>query len=560
MLREALWRPSESDIQGSTHYQGDSLDLDKPVVGLALERDLSGYPRRILSSDDPPYIINGSSDVQDWLSTSDPRLLFTSDKCFLDSLIKWWGDAGLSGLDESGAWGLFFHLDKCIIRCGLEGDAFATYHRHTIKKVHSVIPFYHMYHTFDGEEDCFEVKQYAERLIHTLKDRKIGTVNLHSAGGIMQASLSYIKFQESSLPKEVLQYAANCYHTNWITAFQLGRFDKAYDYDISSAYPSRAMELQSCHPIYGSWKKSSLYQAEAEYGLCTAKLEMLSTSPILFRSYSHFDKKYGARAGNVEGIGKWEGFITKDEIDFIKEYELGKVTIQDGWWFFTHIEFHPFAKAMRDLFKMRAEANQAGDKFLANLAKVISVSLQGKFMSTFNQFGKLRSGYMRNPVYGAIITARTRIKDAEFALPHLDKLVGLVVDGCVLTDKVPLLGEGYGEMRLSSPPNGEECISVGDGEYWMPSRNSLFNPMMLEESYDKGSYKRPLIHKRFSRYADDWDMVGKLNLSIPSISLARSVRFSHRKFLEAPKACRDLLTNHYASVPKILGSGDSDDN
>ncbi|KKL87625.1 hypothetical protein LCGC14_1932830, partial [marine sediment metagenome] len=348
---------------------------------------------------------------------------------------------------------------------------------------------------------------------------------------------------------------SNCYHTNWITAVVLGHNAKAYDYDISGAYPFQTSKLLSCSLTDGVWKQSGLYQKDADYGFCYVQVSQHSyLSPLMFRA-SCIPGPYGSRViKQNNSVGEWTGWLTKDEIDFVRS-NLGHVEILDGWWFFSRTESHPFEIPMRSFYESRLRAIDMGDRFASTLCKLVAVAAQGKFISSFPVYGQLAASYMKNAVYAAIVTSSTRLQVAEFCLQHEGNVLNIAVDGVTLDKKVDVPG-GWGNFRLESSSEGEECIIAGDGEYWMPSRNSIFQRSTLEEFAESKSYEDLSIQGRHTLLevsADRiyFDEVGKFR-DKRHRSILNNVVGAQRVFTISPSVCADLLTNQYESLPRVI--------
>lgn len=558
MFEEKQFRPLEADIARDMGQSGRDEDTGAEVVGLDFEVGADGYCKTIYSSGDPPYVINSSADVLDWLAKEDPRYLFVAKADWLGPLLKWFGDCVVKEYLRARM-GYRMNFGSVHISYLPSGYASVLFGSKGRKKVRCLYPFYHMY-GLPPEVDSDSIQYMADRIIKTLRRYDMPFGGLKSPGGILQSYLTRSGMKGVSvgrIPEGALNMAANCYHTMWVVAVVLGYVNKAWDYDISSAFPYHTSQLVACDPVFGRWFQSSLYQKDAAYGFCKCIIELHAPiTPMLFRlrcEYLGFGKRDIKQAN---WVGKYSGWLTKREIDFIRRNGIGKVEIEDAWWFVASSEFHPFEYSMKEFFGARAEARSIGDKYGQNLCKLVGLTAQGKAMSSFPLFGKLVGGYMRNPIYAADITSATRVQLGEFCLDNWEHLLHVTVDGAVLDAPVDVPG-GVGQFRTDSPEAGEECVVARDGQYWMPSRKSVFQKDTLVEFAEQGKYpdKRVLGRYSLGEVASnkcDFSFLGQMRGAIPMIEVAGGEGWLQRNFPEKPSVCSDLLTKQYISFPRSV--------
>ena len=88
-----------------------------------------------------------------------------------------------------------------------------------------------------------------------------------------------------NLPDELCQIAWDCCERSWVEAHQLGHFDKAYDLDINSSFPSACAELLDLR--YGRWVESEAIPHQAYYGFAEGMVNITSKiSPITYTNGS----------------------------------------------------------------------------------------------------------------------------------------------------------------------------------------------------------------------------------------------------------------------------------
>jgi len=549
MLREADFEPTVDEINIQNFVPRFRKERQE-VLGLAFERR-DGYVTLLSQSDGHDFDITSSNDVLNWLSQPDDRFIFIrGGQHEIDSLLKWFGPAPF--MSEEGEflpkYGFAVKVGDLKLRV-LQNCLFAYKGKRRVKTIYSLQPFYHMSDMLPEEVDSVVVKAFADRLINALYDHNIPFQNLVSPGSLFQSllvELGLIRNSVTDIPREALRAAMNCYHTNWIAAFVLGYCSKAYDYDITSAYPSQAMSLLSCSPRVGRWIHSRTEQPEAAYGFTYSHVYIepsVDLSPLLFRRRTIWTGTH-RWSPQLNCWGEWLGYVTKEEIDLLRRTGIGKVEVLDGWWFVPEYEVYPFREAINKTLKFREAAR--GDKFLRNLYKLIGVASQGKLMSCYYVDGELVSSAIWNPVYATSITARNRIKVAEFCLSHLDHVLHVAVDGVLLNAKVPFRGT-VGDMSLSYEG---ESIVASDGEYYLPGRRpGSYLPEVLSSFSDADGY--PRVARGWYSLLEGVE-TGRFDL----VGLPRSFGWSKlsdlqhavRHFPVLPKKCKDLLDKTFVSL------------
>ncbi len=553
MLEEAARELLEADIDHSVGYSGFRFAQSEPaqVVGLDFGLDSEGYCRTIYSSDDSVYSIGSAEDVYAWLVKKDERLLFVSEGDWLGPLLKWFGEAALvqySKLKE----GYPMRFGRCRVSY-LPGNGYVNVleGKYRAKRVSCLKSYYHMY-GLPPVIDARSVKDLGQRIVDALQYYGL-PVETRSPGAVLQGCVvgdGVRPVAVGRIPKDALDMASNSYHTNLVVAVTGGRFLKSYDYDLDSAYPSRAAELVSCDPAFGKWFASSKYQKDAFYGFCRATIRVsASMTPLLCRIRSDY-----GRVAQINSIGAWFGWLTKQEIDFVLNYLDAEVSIESGWWFVPDKDVRPYRGSMLRLYDLRQGAKATGDKFGSNLLKLVGVTAQGKFLSSFPSYGKMVGNYMRNPVYAAYVTSSVRCKVGQFILENWGHVLHVAVDGITL-DRSVEVPSTFGEFSLDSDPAGEECIVAGDGQYWRRSRQSVFQKSTLETYADEDAY--PDL-RRTGRFGLGQAVAGKCTLGQVGIVMPTTPEkrpdgdFSTalRNFSDKPLLCKDLLSKQFESEPR----------
>lgn len=552
-VREKPFRPGESDLVGSSKHSGKPIDLPLKTLGVDFEV-VDGYVRTVFYSDSTQISISCAQDVLNWFLREE--VVFTSVISWSDAMLKWFGEGILQCIVDSVS-GYPIRIGK--VRIKKYRDSMVVYAGvYAVKRVYSIRPFYHMSDML-GEEDCYTTAAKAQTLLRTVRSYKLEPTSLYSSGGILQGLLvqNNVKMvSRDDTPKEVLELATNCYHAGWVGAYKLGS-TKAWDYDISSAYPYEASELVSVDKFCGKWVQTPQMVPGAEYGWIYGKIKIIApVSPVLLRLVSNWVVGKHKLGRQVNAYGEWEGWIEGEEAAFIISNKLGKVDIYDAYWFMPSVYRYPFRKSMEKVFRMRDDAKKRGDKFASNLCKLIGVTLQGKLISSFAENGKQYGGFMRHSVYAAKIVSRARLKLARFALGHEEHLWNVLVDGMTFDEYIETTDSGPGAIRLTSSREGETCIVAGDGMYSMPSRRSVFNRSIVETFGNNTYMKVPMTTGPYTllEAASDrikFEDVGKPRGELMTYRLS-SLDYANRDFVRQPKTCKELLDGQFNSMPRLV--------
>lgn len=309
---------------------------------------------------------------------------------------------------------------------------------------------------------------------------------------------------------EALEYAMQGMNREWRSAYQLGYWEQAFDYDINACYPSIIAELRDIRSA--KWHKSG-QEEECDWGIMKGMVTINSDiSPIICED-------------NTLRVGTWEEMITTEDVEFIRKYGIGEFKIIDGWFMNYGIkDCYPFEVVMNRLFGMRAT-----NEFFTKISKSISVGISGKFgeIKTDGSYGD----YF-NPIYRLMITDRARLKVAQFIYDNKlqENLIGVMVDGVLADREIKLKGGTLmGNWRLS---NSSPALVMSTGYQFVgdkkPGNISLEQMLRaIREHPNKSAY----CGIDFSGL--DYD----------------------REFSEKPKTGGQLMENRYSSKPLVGGKG-----
>ena len=378
-------------------------------------------------------------------------------------------------------------------------------------------------------------------LLGDLHDMGFSVSTLSSPGTIVGDALIGVP-DVTKIPDGALEYAYNSYKGGWMECFKRGYFEKLYDYDISSAYPYQISELVDLSG--GSWHYDEKWMPmSAVVGFVRCRVNIKSSiSPIIFQADV-----------NYTPVGEWSTYLTLEEVDFIREHRLGSVKVIDGWYFTPKKSASkPFHYPMKHLFRQKSRIRNVW------LPKALSVALYGKFAQRDEEGS---TGPLFNPVYAALVTSRTRLQIAEYALTLPECLVLTSTDGLTFDRPLPVnvLGKGFGQLRLEASSGG---VVVGTNVYtikgkysggsWRPGRFDWLK--LLREQPDLVKYS--LGHFRYTTLAEgvipdfsNWDLVGVFG----TFPYEFDINYDHKRLFKRVSRGGDLLENQYGSVSWEIG-------
>jgi len=193
----------------------------------------------------------------------------------------------------------------------------------------------------------------------------------------------------------------------------------AWDYDIVASFPSIARDLIDIR--HCEWLKTEAYEEKAIYGYCECLVTIwgnTKVSPIIYQD----------EQGNLSTpTGTWKTYLTKAEIDFIKEWNIGHTHIYSGWWAIPKWKpGKPLEHAMNRLLAYKESDNELAKM----LAKRMSVGIYGKFGEEHKEeFGKHFC-----PCWFSEISTQVRLQVAEWIYKNRvqDHIIHISVDGVLL--------------------------------------------------------------------------------------------------------------------------------
>ena len=317
----------------------------------------------------------------------------------------------------------------------------------------------------------------------------------------------------------------------------------AYDYDMASAFPkvaSRLYDTRAC-----DWVESGEYQTKAVYGYCKGVVtiyDWVVVSPIIY---------IGENGDSISAIGTWETYLTKAEIDFIREWGIGEFKIEKGWWAIPENAKRklpqPFEHIVGRLLEWKKRGGLEGE-----LAKRMSVGLYGKMGEEHEtEFGKHFS-----PAWFAEISTQTRLAEAGWLYRHgvgpddndgYSHLLCISVDGSLHDRKI---ANADGNWKLSYVG---KAMVVSSGLVYLGDRKPkgllLGDILEMIREHPKQAYYQQLIKRRVTlgqALEFGFDKLGKEVEMHTSVDL----NMTHdRDFRELPRTGGQLITKRFSSKP-----------
>lgn len=235
--------------------------------------------------------------------------------------------------------------------------------------------------------------------------------------------------------KKILEYSYKSFYGGRFELLKRGYFPKVYCYDIKSAYPTQMKELIDFDFAYGRWNFVKDISPDAYEGWYRATVitNELNFAPLVYKA-NHL---------NIYPNGKFNQYLLKSEIDFIREnFDNTTIKIVDGVEFFAKEFVYPFKEEIEKLYKWK---DTEKDEDIKQVVKIILNSIYGKTIQ-ISENATNDIGNLFNPMYASIITSKTRMKLLELALQKPESVVMFSTDGLHTTEplhipKSPKLGD-----------------------------------------------------------------------------------------------------------------------
>lgn len=280
--------------------------------------------------------------------------------------------------------------------------------------------------------------------------------------------------------RDVLEAACQAYNGGKFEVTTRGR-GHFYEYDINSAYPFEIANLVDISRAKVTREKS--YQPRSTYGfvLVDCWLTEDETHPVAYRKGMI----------NVYPCGHFEKWVTKAEYEYLRTLPGASVTIRKAVWLWARTKRRPYLAMIKKLYRVKAEAKVKGDQELYHFTKILMNSLYGKMVQLIKRKGVIEASTCWNPVYGAIITANTRLRVTELQRQY-PQVVAVHTDSVISSEPLPLKTSAeLGEWDLAVYGLG---IIIGTGFYQIGDKVRVRGFPFQTSLFDLLNKSPPLVH------------------------------------------------------------------
>lgn len=290
--------------------------------------------------------------------------------------------------------------------------------------------------------------------------------------------------------RKLLALATDAYEGGKFEVTARGKFT-GYEYDLTSAYPyeiKNLVDISKAKIIY-----TSEYQEKAVYGYLRCEIDNNNASYL----------PCGIMKNNIRiyPTGKFYLTITKQEYDYLQELNIS-TKILDGAWLQVKRKRYPYRKVIDELFKIKA-AHKNKDKMIYNVSKIIMNSFYGKCVQCIETPDKkINIGAGWNPMYGAVITANTRIKVTRMQNLLKSDCLAVHTDSIITKKKIPekYLTNKLGDFEYVIDGKGyliacgmyqikDQCAFKG----FKPKKGQSWESL-LSKNYKKSCFNYPQLH------------------------------------------------------------------
>jgi len=455
-------------------------------------------------------------------------------------------------------WGRFriYYIPHRLFQVGSPGDFRGTRH-YGVKKflnIGGILP----------TPPLDDVQATAQDILDAIEECGLGgnSMKLTTAGAVFTSSDVGSKFMagiplDEDLPPalvgDAVYLSSLADDKYWVSAYQLGKFDEAWDYDISGAFMSIASKLLDIRDLT-FWRSIELGSREygAVYGVVPGKMwidpngEYVHASPIV-------TELPNGETGNPVGHIP-EDVYTLDEIRTVSRYNLGEFT-QTGAGIFAHTltsvpPRRPYAEMMNYLFQQRKWSDMS-----STISKVAANAVIGKMAE------KRDDAEFLCRFYHAQITATTRCLITAFLVNNevqSSEMLAVQTDGVRLTRNILLptnkkMGQWRNNGSYPTIIHSGHRIYVGDKKPYHITYDDVVK--MVEEHPNIERYGKKANHRITLREAVDGGDISRVGevVDLPVLfDLIRMERQQNRHFDAFPKSGRQLLSKVYQSKPIVM--------
>lgn len=270
--------------------------------------------------------------------------------------------------------------------------------------------------------------------------------------------------------RDVLEAACKAYSGGKFEVTTRGK-GQFYEYDINSAYPFEIANLINIQKVRVYHNKT--YRPGATYGFLHLDIFLGEDTP--------HPVAYKRGIVNIFPVGHFKRWVTKSEYEYLVELPGAVIKILKAVWLYPRYKYRPYLGVIKKLYRIKADAKARKDKSLYRFCWRLTNSLYGKQVQLVRRGDRIEASTCWNPIYGAVITANTRIRVARVQRDY-PEVVAVHTDSVISRRKLPLLcGTDLGDWRLTVYGLG---VIIGCGFYQIgkkvrvrgfPFQESLFD-------------------------------------------------------------------------------------
>lgn len=275
----------------------------------------------------------------------------------------------------------------------------------------------------------------------------------------------------AEIPYGAQKLASESYVAGRIETLRAGYIQRAYQYDINSAYPMALADLPDLAD--GRWVTGSKIHPRARLGFfrIIATIGNVRVAPFPFR-------KKGAI---YFPTGTFETVITLAELKAVEDDPLIKYTVLESWQFIPHPNCgFPFHKFILEQYQKR---QRLGNNPVAKPIKVILNSIYGKTGQRVEGI----IGNLFNPVVFAYITGYTRAQVYTTVKRYgLEKdVIAFATDSITTSMPISNCSSELGGLKLA---NDGELFQAGNGLYHFAGKKWKTRGFGMEEGREINEY------------------------------------------------------------------------
>jgi hypothetical protein len=326
-------------------------------------------------------------------------------------------------------------------------------------------------------QDAALVSELANYLKDKLAEFGIKTAALYSGASLSlryyadrgQICTAYRYFKQKP---DLVKMAIDSYEGGKFEVTSRGYFEKAYEYDITSAYPAEIMDLLDLSLSKVEYNKK--YRSDADYGFMRV---IIDNSEGKYLPCGLKRKQL-----RIYPAGIYTLCCTKQEYDFMTGELNIDVKIIEAYWIFCPLKIRLYKNRSDKIFALKRKYKNI-DSMLYSVTKIMLNSFYGKTVQLIQDYkGVYVAGSGFNPIYGAIITANTRIKVSRLQNLYKEKCMAVHTDSVIMQcelDPEYITGEIGGFEYVTEG----ECILIACGQYSINDKSAYkgFVPERIEE-------------------------------------------------------------------------------